>query len=208
MVIAREITDKALYNASVGYLITANPKNNPYEIVKTNETILDRAYTHEFVHNTRKYRSIAHYILCRKFEIWGLSQEARNYAYRTFTIPYPTLPETEDNEREEAIHQAFADEIKLLPTDIRMLWRDNYVRIICEGIMTLCHQSEEFCEALLDTGNAVICESSAHFMYGTDCHDNSMQLSHPHKWQGENGYGQALMVVRDWLKNNKRRLAL
>ena len=57
-------------------------------------------------------------------------------------------------------------------------------------------QNKEMKQALIRTGNKVICEVSGSLAWGTDCDDKFLNLAFPKHWEGENGYGQALMIVR------------
>ena len=197
MFLYKSVTPKMLYETSRDYLIKINPKDKPYDIFVTNNTILDRTYNNSFVDDDdRQYKSIAHCIACRKLKLWGVSQKMLDDCYENFEIESPMAREFQYCDFETVLCAKYYKEIDLLPETVRYSWRENYVQIAAEVIMTAISQNKSMKQTLMGTGNKVICEVSGSTAWGTDCDDKFLKLAFPKHWEGENGYGQALMIVR------------
>lgn len=194
------VTPKLLYETSRDYLVLSNPKEKPYDIVLTNDTVLDRTYSFEFEYEDKIYKSIAHCIACCKLKFLGASQEMIDECYKNYEIQAPMTREFSFCDFETDLYTKYDNVMSLIPESIRTSWKERYVAVAVEVIMTALPQNSEVRKALMDTNIKVICELSGSIAWGVDCDDNFLRLAYPKHWGGENGYGQALMIARTLMK--------
>ena len=72
--------------------------------------------------------------------------------------------------------------------------------MIC-GLLAKFSQSSDLRDALLQTRDAILCESVRHdHVWGTGLPPNHPDARRPDKWPGKNKLGKCLMFVRDYLQ--------
>lgn len=198
------MTEKQLEETSKDYLIVRNPKEKPYDIFVVNGTSLDRTSAVELTDESENvYTSVAHYIACRKIQLLRLPSEMLEECIKDYVVESPVTMEYSYCEYEDALYAKYSREVAMLPENIWYSWRENYVKLAVEGIMLMLQQHRRLRQDLINTGTKVLCEVSKSLAWGTDTDDSFLKLAFPKRWQGENGYGQALMIARQLLMEKK-----
>jgi len=207
MFLYTDVNKKHLLETSRDYLILSNPKEKAYDIFVVNETQFDR--TAPMTINDEQgnvYRSVAHYIACRKIKFLMLSQEMFDDCLKNYTISFPITEESCYCDFETDLYTKYEQEVSLLPETVRYSWREIYIQVAVESIMLMLEQHNYWVKELLKTGNKVLCEVSSSIAWGTDTENKFLKIAYPKKWNGENGYGQALMITRTILQENGGRI--
>ena len=192
------ISDKQLYDYSRDCLAS---KCRDFDYVLTNDTCLDRTYPTTFKDTKgHEFNSLDHFLAYSKMIAFEASPKVLSAYLRYYVVEYPVCRHCDENNHEYKIREPYSSELALIPAVRKVHWKLTHVAAACEGILLLAQQNEDFRSALLSTGKNILCECSANILWGTDCDMLGSQLRNPITWKGENGYGQALMVVRNILK--------
>lgn len=82
------------------------------------------------------------------------------------------------------------------------LWEENRMAVMVEGCFLKFSQNPAMRDELLATGDRLIVEASPYDkVWGIGLEENDLRSLDPTQWQGRNLLGEALMQVREKLRN-------
>ena len=81
------------------------------------------------------------------------------------------------------------------------IWEENCDEIVYQGNLAKFSQNDELKQMLLATGNQLIAEAAPNdTIWGIGLHENDPDALDPRLWEGQNRLGNAIMRVREELK--------
>lgn len=201
-----EVTEVLKSESSRNALIVNDKKHRGYNVTIVNETVLDRAHVNKFSEDGHAFTTIAHYIMYNKCAFFELSTEVCDDVLRHYRIEFPTKADVDSIPFEENILFKYASEFEAVNPAKKAAWRNEMaLNTAIQGILCLAKQDSDFRSALVETGNTIAVEISKAILWGIDAPSTLISdISHPEVWAGENLYGQALTVARDFLVRANR----
>lgn len=84
-----------------------------------------------------------------------------------------------------------------------LIWSGIRQMVVYEGLIKKFSQNSEFCEQLLNTGDAILAECAVKDrIWGIGLAMDDPKRLDPSQWRGQNLLGYALMMVRDQIRHH------
>jgi len=143
--------------------------------------VLSQWYEHPFVDEGNLYGSAEHLMMVKKAELFGDFDAAKQI-------------KTADSPREA---KALGRQVRNFNEE---LWLQHRSQVVESVSLAKFSSDEDLKEYLLSTGTSVLVEASPHDrVWGIGLEEVHPDALDPHRWQGENLLGFALMAAREQL---------
>lgn len=132
-----------------------------------------------------------------QINVFGLDFKSSEHAYQHEQAMAANMPELAQ-EIKASQHAGKAKQLsKRIPKEFRTTWEQTNVQIMKEILVAKFQQVPAFHDALLESPNSILAESTSDTFWASGLQPDITQISHPDHWPGMNMLGKVLMEIRD-----------